>query len=108
MGDRSRDRTFADFMVGTLACISVLGVYAALKETELYRAEQRRRAALRWVLPRRRRRRRSPEDDCRHCSGVGPCTGCAPSTCQVCRGSGLQPRDEVLTQRLASLWDGAR
>jgi hypothetical protein len=95
-------------MVGTLACISVLSVYAALKETELYREEQRRRAALRWVLPRRRRRRRSPEDDCRHCTGIGTCEGCAPSTCQVCRGSGVQPRDEVLTQRLASLWDGAR
>ncbi|HTW83560.1 MAG TPA: hypothetical protein VMD91_05795 [Candidatus Sulfotelmatobacter sp.] len=102
-----RDRTFADFMVGALACISVLGVYAVLKESELYRAEQRRRAALRWELPRPRRRRRSPEDDCRHCAGSGTCTECAPVACRVCSGTGLQPRDETLSRRLTSIWDGA-
>jgi hypothetical protein len=102
-----RDRTFADFMVGALACISVLGVYAVLRESELYREEQRRRAALRWALPRRRRRRRSPEDDCRHCTGTGGCAECGVDGCRVCGGSGLQPHDESLTRRLATLWDGA-
>lgn len=102
-----RDRTFADFMIGALAVVSVLGVYAALKESELQREQQRRRAELRWALPRRRRRRRSPEDDCRHCAGSGACPDCDPSNCRLCRGSGVQPRDESLSQRLTSLWDGA-
>jgi hypothetical protein len=29
-----------------------------------------------------------------------------PSTCRVCRGSGLQPRDTSLVERLNELWDG--
>jgi hypothetical protein len=101
-----RDRTFADFMVGVLACISVLGVYAVLKESELARAEAHRRATVRWELPRPRRRRRSPEDDCRHCAGRGACSECAPEACRVCAGSGRQPRDETIDRRLTSLWDG--
>lgn len=102
-----KDRTFADFMIGALAFISVLGFCAVLKETEFYREEQRRRALQKWSLPRKRRRRRSPEDDCRHCSGHGTCTECAPTPCRVCRGSGLQPHDEGLVTRLSALWDGA-
>lgn len=106
-----RDRSFADFMAGALACISVLGFYAVLKETELQ--QQRRRAmahrheAERWALPRKRRRRRSPEDDCRHCSGSGECEECAPAACRVCKGTGLQPHDDAIVSRLAALWDGA-
>ena len=103
-----RDRTFADFMAGALACISVLGFYAVLRETELHqgrrREERRRHEAERWALPRKRRRRRSPEDDCRHCTGGGEC---APSACRVCKGTGLQPHDEAIVTRLATLWDGA-
>jgi hypothetical protein len=100
-----RDRSFTDFMVGALACISVLGVYAVLKETELYREEQQRRAAEKWALPRKRRRRRSPEDDCRHCTGTGVCEECAPSACRVCKGSGMQPHDDALVSRLSALWN---
>ena len=106
-----RDRTFADFMAGALACISVLGFYAVLRETELRQAqrreEHRRLDAERWALPRKRRRRRSPEDDCRHCTGSGTCDECAPASCRVCKGTGLQPRDEAIASRLSSLWDGA-
>jgi DnaJ-class molecular chaperone len=106
-----RDRTFADFMAGALACISVLGFYAVLRETELHegrRREGRRRLdAERWALPQKRRRRRSPEDDCRHCTGSGECDECAPSACRVCKGTGLQPHDEAIVTRLATLWDGA-
>jgi hypothetical protein len=102
-----KDRTFADFMVGALACVSVLGLYAIVKETEYYRAEQRKRDAIRWALPRKRRRRRSPEDDCRHCTGTGVCADCGPSACRVCRGTGLQPHDSALITRLSALWDGA-
>ncbi len=29
-----------------------------------------------------------------------------PATCRVCRGSGLQPRDATLVERLNELWDG--
>ena len=101
-----RDRSFADFMVGALACISVLGFYAVLRESEFYQEERRRRAAERWNLPRRKRRRRSPEDDCRHCSGSGACRECNPSPCRVCKGSGLQPRDAAIVDRLSAIWDG--
>lgn len=94
-------------MVGALACVSVLGFYALVKETELAREERRLRAAARWALPRKRRRRRSPEDDCRHCTGSGTCRDCAPAACRVCTGSGLQPRDAVTVRRLTALWDGA-
>ena len=102
-----RDRTFADFMAGALAWISVLGFYAVLRETELQgrrREERRRHDAERWALP-RKRRRRSPEDDCRHCTGSGECTECAPSACRVCKGTGLQPHDDAIVSRLAMLWD---
>ena len=102
-----RDRTFADFMVGALACISVLGFYAVLRETEFYADERRRRVAERWALPPRKRRARSPEDVCRHCTGTGVCDECAPAHCRVCQGSGAQPHDEALVSRLSALWDGA-
>jgi hypothetical protein len=102
-----KDRAFTDFVVGALACVSVLGFCALVKETELYREGQRRRDAERWALPRKKRRRRSPEDDCRHCTGSGVCEECAPTPCRVCKGSGLQPHDEATVARLASLWDGA-
>jgi hypothetical protein len=102
-----RDRTFADFVVGALTCISVLGLCAVLKETELYHEQRARRAAQKWALPRRRRRSRSPEDDCRHCTGTGLCDECDPSPCRVCKGTGLQPHDESTVHRLTALWDGA-
>jgi hypothetical protein len=102
-----KDRTFVEFTLGALACISVLGLYALIGETERYRAEQRARAARRWVLPRKRRPGRTPENDCRHCSGTGTCTHCAPADCRVCKGTGIQPRDAGLVGRLGTLWDGA-
>ena len=102
-----RDRSFADFMVGALACMSVLGFYALLKETEVYAEQRRRAAAERWALPRKRKKRRSPEDDCRHCTGSGECVECAPQPCRVCNGNGLQPHDAAIASRLSRLWDGA-
>jgi len=102
-----KDRTFADFMIGALACISALGFYAVLRDTELGHEERRRRAAARWSLPRKRRRGFSPEDRCRHCSGSGACAECGPSPCRLCAGSGVQPRDAALVQRLSAIWDGA-
>lgn len=106
-----RDRTFADFMAGAFACISVLGFYAVLRETELQQAhrrgEARRQDAARWALPSKRRRRQSPEDACRHCTGRGECDECAPASCRVCTGTGLQPHDDAIVSRLAALWDGA-
>jgi hypothetical protein len=102
-----KDRAFTDFVVGALACVSVLGFCAVLKETELYRETERRRDAERWALPQKKRRRRSPEDDCRHCTGSGVCEDCAPTPCRVCKGSGLQPHDRDIAARLTSLWDGA-
>ncbi len=105
-----RDRIFADFMAGAIACISVLGVYAVLRETEQHQGQRRgepRDDAERWALPPKRRRRRSPEDDCRHCTGSGECEECAPAPCRVCSGTGLQPHDAALVSRLAALWDGA-
>lgn len=100
-----KDRSFADFMVGALACISVLGFYAVLKETEMLHEQRRRQAAERWSLPRKRKRRRSPEDDCRHCTGTGECEECAPSPCRVCKGNGLQPHDAAIASRLTALWN---
>ncbi len=100
-----RDRSFADFMIGALACMSVLGFYGMLKETEHHAQQRRRRAAERWALPRKRRRYRSPEDDCRHCTGTGTCTECAPAPCRVCKGNGLQPHDDAMVSRLSALWD---
>lgn len=95
-------------MVGALTCLSVLGVYAMLKDTEQqHEADRKRRAAEKWTLPRKRRRRHSPEDYCRHCTGTGTCDECAPDACRICKGTGLQPRDEAIVSRLSMLWDGA-
>ncbi len=102
-----KDRTFADFTLGVLGCISVLGVCALISESERYREEQRARAAKKWALPRKLRRCSTRENDCRHCSGSGDCAECAPADCRVCRGTGLQPRDAGLVGRLGALWDGA-
>jgi hypothetical protein len=51
-----KDRSFTDFMVGALACISVLGVYAVMRDADAAYVERRRQAAARWALPRKRRR----------------------------------------------------
>jgi hypothetical protein len=101
-----KDRSFADFMVGALACISVLGFYAVMRDADAAFMERRRQAAARWALPRKRRRRRTPEDLCRHCGGSGSCEACGVDACRVCRGNGLQPRDEALVTRLSLMWDG--
>ncbi|GAC1402721.1 MAG: hypothetical protein NVSMB64_03010 [Candidatus Velthaea sp.] len=101
-----RDRSFADFMVGALACISVLGFYAVIRDADASVEEQRRLAEARWDLPRKRRRRRTPEDYCRHCGGNGACDACGPQSCRICRGSGLQPHDQSLLPRLSAMWDG--
>jgi hypothetical protein len=100
-----RDRSFADFMVGALACMSVLGFYALLKETELVYEQRRRQAAARWTLPKKRKRRRTPEDDCRHCTGTGACDECGPAPCRVCGGTGLQPHDAAIASRLSAIWN---
>ena len=102
-----RDRTFADFMAGALACISVLGVYALLKEADATRYHRRLQSAERWALPPMRRRHQSPEDACRHCTGTGVCGECDPVPCRICRGTGLHPRDAAVVSRLTALWDGA-
>jgi hypothetical protein len=101
-----KDRSFTDFMVGALACISVLGVYAVMRDADAAYVERRRQAAARWALPRKRRRSRTPDDLCRHCGGSGNCDACGDESCRICRGNGLQPRDEALVTRLASMWDG--
>ncbi len=105
-----RDRTFADFMAGAIACLSVLGFYAVMREAEAgqepRQADRRRRDADRWQLPRKHPRRHSPEDDCRHCTGRGACDECAPSRCRVCKGTGLHPHDAAIVSRLNLLWDG--
>jgi hypothetical protein len=100
-----RDRTFADFMAGAIACFSVLGFYAVLRESARAAAPCRDDAA-RWALP-RTRRCHSPEDACRHCTGTGTCGECAPVACRVCKGTGLQPHDAAIVSRLSLLWDGA-
>jgi hypothetical protein len=46
-----KERSFADFMVGALACISVLGFYAVMRDADAAYLERRRKAAARWVLP---------------------------------------------------------
>jgi len=101
-----KDRSFADFMVGALACISVLGFYVILRDADAAYVERRKQAAARWALPRKRRRRRTPEDLCRHCGGSGTCDACGDESCRICHGNGLQPRDEALVMRLTSMWDG--
>jgi len=85
--------------------MSVLGIYAMVRESELYQEQRRRAAAERWTLPRRRKRRRSPEDDCRHCTGTGACADCAPQPCRVCNGNGLQPHDAAIASRLTAIWN---
>jgi hypothetical protein len=99
-----KSRSFADLMVSVLAYVSLCSLSAiAPAKTERTRLGDRR-----WTLPARakRRRRRTAEDACRHCKGSGHCEACMPATCRVCRGSGLQPRDATLVERLNELWDG--
>ena len=99
-----RTRSFADFMIGVLAYVSLSGLLAVATEP----AQRKRSLDRRWTLPlkQRRRRRRVAEDACRHCKGSGHCAACMPATCRVCRGAGLQPRDTALVERLNELWDG--
>jgi len=99
-----KSRSFADLMVGVLAYMSLSGLIAIVTEP----APRRRGAGGRWTLPlkQRRRRRRVAEDACRHCKGSGHCDACMPATCRVCRGTGMQPRDASLVDRLNELWDG--
>jgi hypothetical protein len=95
-------RSFADLMVGVLAYVSLTGL-AAIAEPA---SERKPARDPRWELPVKRRRRRVREDACRHCTGSGRCDACRPSTCRVCRGTGLQPRDATLVPRLTGLWNG--
>ena len=95
-------RSFADLMVGVLAYVSLSGL-AAIAEPA---TERKAAPDARWALPVKRRRRRVREDACRHCTGSGECDACMPSTCRVCRGTGLQPRDATLMPRLTELWNG--
>jgi hypothetical protein len=97
------NRSFADLMVGVLAYVSLTGLAAI---AEPVAASAVARPDERWALPVKRRRRRVREDACRHCTGSGQCDACQPSTCRVCRGSGLQPRDASLVPRLTGLWNG--
>ena len=102
-----RERSLADFLAGAVACVSLLGICALVRENDRTRdAPRRRQAQQKWALP-IFRRGRSPEDDCRHCLGTGTCTECVPSECAVCDGTGTQPRDPMTTLRLVALWDGA-
>jgi hypothetical protein len=98
------NRSFADLMVGVLAYVSLSGLAAIAADPAAAVAPRRDE---RWSLPIKRRRRRVREDACRHCSGSGHCDACMPATCRVCRGAGLQPRDETLVPRLTELWNGA-
>jgi hypothetical protein len=99
-----KSRSFADLLVGVLAYVSLCSLSAIAPPT----SERARDGDRRWTLPARakRRRRRTVEDACRHCAGSGHCEACMPATCRVCRGSGLQPRDATLVERLNELWDG--
>jgi len=100
-----KSRSFADLLVGVLAyvCLCSLTTIAPPKNVGRARTSDRR-----WTLPARakRRPRRTAEDACRHCAGSGHCDACMPATCRVCRGSGLQPHDAALVERLNELWDG--
>jgi hypothetical protein len=113
-----KDRSVVDFMCGAVACLSVLGFYAMVREYEAAMTERRQVARKVTDPPKaderfslgpgtRKRRRRSVEDDCRHCAGSGQCQECLPAPCRVCRGRGLQPRDESLIVRLNQLWGAA-
>jgi hypothetical protein len=99
-----KSRSYGDLMVGVVAYLS-LSLLLAITANAPRRAHLPDR---RWQLPlkQRRRRRRVAEDACRHCKGTGHCDACAPTTCRVCRGVGLQPRDTSLVDRLNALWDG--
>jgi hypothetical protein len=99
-----KNRSFADLMVGVLAYMSLTGLAAISNEPAPAAASSV--VDERWELPVKRRRRRVREDACRHCSGSGQCDACMPSTCRVCRGAGLQPRDSTLVPRLTELWNG--
>jgi len=103
-----KDRSFPDFMVGALACISVLGFYAVMRDAEAVGETRRLEAQAKWDLPRKRRQQHTLEDFCRHCSGAGTCDSCGPDTCRICRGTGIQPQDASLVPRLAQMWDGIR
>jgi hypothetical protein len=99
-----KSRSFADLLIGVLAYVSLTAL-ASAAATKPVPAPAR---DARWTLPaKKRRRRRSVEDACRHCAGSGHCEACMPATCRVCRGSGLQPRDATLVERLNLLWDGS-
>jgi len=100
-------RSFADLLVGVLAYVSLTGLAALAVEPAAGAAAPTAHADERWALPVKRRRRRVREDACRHCAGSGECDACMPTTCRVCRGSGLQPRDATLVSRLTELWNGA-
>lgn len=104
-------RSFTDFMVGALACVSVFVFCGLLRESEAAAERRRHDAHLlaqeRWRLPFKRHRRRTLDDICRHCGGTGNCASCAPQACRICAGAGLQPRDATLVPRLTALWDGA-
>lgn len=113
-----KDRSIVDFMCGAAACISVLGFYMILRDRGAAGGTRRAlpapapapaKADDRYTLGAvgRKRRRRSVEDDCRHCAGSGQCQECLPAPCRVCRGRGLQPRDESLIVRLNQLWGAA-
>ncbi len=99
-----KSRSFTDLMVNVLAYVSLSGLIVIAGEP----VRRKRPLDRRWTLPlkQRRRRRRVAEDECRHCKGSGHCEACMPATCRVCRGSGLQPRDASLVERLNELWDG--
>jgi hypothetical protein len=97
-----KSRSFADLVVGVLAWASLSGLAALAGENK----KRARAADRRWSLATKRRRRRVAEDACRHCQGSGQCFACVPVTCRVCAGSGLQPRDRALVERLNDLWDG--
>jgi hypothetical protein len=104
-----KERSFADFLIGALACMSLLAVYTLVNatQTDAPRAaepERSRHDDGRFELPKRRRRKRTVEDTCRHCAGSGACVQCGPQPCRVCRGNGIQPRDPALIARLDALW----
>jgi hypothetical protein len=98
------NRSFTDFVIGAAAWISLLGFYAIVAGVEEPGAVRRVGGDDdRWQLP-PARRAHTPENLCRHCSGSGACDGCRPTACRICRGSGLQPHDQSLVQRLDAMW----
>ncbi len=99
-----RARSFADLLIGVIGYVSLAGLMAMTAQP----ARPKRNPDRRWKLPveRRRRSKHVVEDECRHCKGLGHCAACLPATCRVCRGSGVQPRDTALVERLNELWDG--